>query len=423
MSLPAIPVIPIPWASSGGTFTVIPKNSPGSNTAGYDTGFPNITMQPEVSGGLPPLWPDVNGILNAITCHLMNLEAGNPYLYSSTFEGDVGGYPLGALLGASDGTSLWYSIEAANSDNPDTTPGHWVPAFSYGEASVSLAGGSVTLTPAQYRRGIIVLTGTLTGNVNVVFPTLFLDWVVINNTTGAFSATAKTSAGTGVVIPQTGPSAPSTIYCDGTNIQSTGISTAGLAPLASPAFTGTPTAPTPAGASNNTSIATTAFVKTAIAPLATTAAVAAAVAPLAPLAAPHLTGVPTAPTNVTPTDSSTQIATDAFVQAAIIAAAGGAVSGGRGWFAIGPWVVNFGPVPAQSDSAYHALTFAQAYPNACFGVVMTANAASQNTSVANANTSVLEAEGISKTGFNYIMSSNWNIGVVGMPAFYVAVGN
>lgn len=37
-----------------------------------------------------------------------------------------------------------------------------------------------------------------------------------------------------------------------------------LAPLASPAFTGTPTAPTAAVGTNTTQIATTAFVKTAV---------------------------------------------------------------------------------------------------------------------------------------------------------------
>lgn len=40
---------------------------------------------------------------------------------------------------------------------------------------------------------------------------------------------------------------------------------AGKAPLASPAFSGAPTAPTPASSSNDTTVATTAFVKTAMA--------------------------------------------------------------------------------------------------------------------------------------------------------------
>jgi hypothetical protein len=43
------------------------------------------------------------------------------------------------------------------------------------------------------------------------------------------------------------------------------------APLASPAFTGAPTAPTPGGADNSTKLATTAFVKTAIAALVASA--------------------------------------------------------------------------------------------------------------------------------------------------------
>lgn len=53
------------------------------------------------------------------------------------------------------------------------------------------------------------------------------------------------------------------------------------APLASPALTGTPTAPTAAGGTNTTQLATTAFVAVAVAPLATNAALTAAVAPLA----------------------------------------------------------------------------------------------------------------------------------------------
>lgn len=80
----------------------------------------------------------------------------------------------------------------------------------------------------------------------------------------------------------------------------------GAAPLASPALTGVPTAPTAAPGDNTTQIATDAFVY-------------AAVAPLAPLASPALTGSPTAPTQ-TPGDNTTKIATDAFVTAAITAA-------------------------------------------------------------------------------------------------------
>jgi hypothetical protein len=73
------------------------------------------------------------------------------------------------------------------------------------------------------------------------------------------------------------------------------------APLASPALTGNPTAPTPAGGDNDTSIATTAFVQGEI-------------APKAPIASPTFTGDPKAPTP-TKGDADTSIATTAFVQA------------------------------------------------------------------------------------------------------------
>lgn len=109
---------------------------------------------------------------------------------------------------------------------------------------------------------------------------------------------------------------------------------------ASPAFTGTPTAPTATAGTNTTQIATTAFVKAAVdaktVPVATTttpkmdgtAAVGSEtkwakgdhVHPTdtsrAPLASPALTGTPTAPTATAGT-SSTQIATTAFVGTAV----------------------------------------------------------------------------------------------------------
>ena len=77
---------------------------------------------------------------------------------------------------------------------------------------------------------------------------------------------------------------------------------AGKAPLASPALTGTPTAPTAGSGTNTTQIATTAFVTTDL-------------AGKAPLSSPALTGTPTAPTAGSGTNT-TQIATTAFVAAA-----------------------------------------------------------------------------------------------------------
>lgn len=125
--------------------------------------------------------------------------------------------------------------------------------------------------------------------------------------------------------------------------------TLGAAPLASPALTGVPTAPTAADDTNTTQLATTAFTHAAIAADRPYEAVATnikangtqAVGTLntvargdhvhptdtsrAPLASPVFTGTPTAPTAATGT-RSTQIATTAFVGAeSLIAAPTGSV--------------------------------------------------------------------------------------------------
>jgi len=129
------------------------------------------------------------------------------------------------------------------------------------------------------------------------------------------------------------------------------------APLASPALTGTPTAPTASAATNTTQIATTAYVKsqgyttntgtvTSVgitvptglsvsgSPVTSSGTLAislasgyeipttTALAAKAPLASPTFTGVPAAPTASSGTNT-TQIATTAFVQTAISGIGGG----------------------------------------------------------------------------------------------------
>lgn len=109
---------------------------------------------------------------------------------------------------------------------------------------------------------------------------------------------------------------------------------------ANPTFTGTPKAPTAAAGNNSTQLATTAFVQAALvalingapATLDTLKEIAAAInndpsfsttinnalALKAPLASPALTGVPTAPT-AAQTVNNTQVATTAFVKSAVAA--------------------------------------------------------------------------------------------------------
>jgi hypothetical protein len=114
--------------------------------------------------------------------------------------------------------------------------------------------------------------------------------------------------------------------------------TLGAAPLASPAFTGAPTGPTPAHGNNGSQLATTAFVQAGLAALVASSpamldtlnelatalgndpnfatTMANTLAGKAPLASPALTGNPTAPTPAQ-FDADVSLATTAFVQRAL----------------------------------------------------------------------------------------------------------
>jgi hypothetical protein len=88
--------------------------------------------------------------------------------------------------------------------------------------SIDCSGASdVTLTTAnssadQQRKAILQLTGTLTGNINIVAPdTTTKVYVVHNQTAGAFTLGIKTVSGTALLIPQ-GDSVM--VYTDGTDV-------------------------------------------------------------------------------------------------------------------------------------------------------------------------------------------------------------
>lgn len=109
----------------------------------------------------------------------------------------------------------------------------FVMAATDGLATVNVAGGAnVTLTTAQHGLAILALTGIVTANIDLIFPNASGQWVVANNSTGAFNITAKTAAGTGVVVPQ---GYAVVLYGDGTNIYA--ASAAGQASFKTQTFT------------------------------------------------------------------------------------------------------------------------------------------------------------------------------------------
>lgn len=209
---------PVPFAESGSKNT-IPVDSQIGITPGlasFTDGFPPLTMTPLAAGGIPPRGQDFNGILYFLSAAARWQQAGGSYSYDSTFATGIGGYPKGAVLLAADGQGFWLSTVDSNTADPDAGGSGWAPAFNYGIGSVAgLTNANVILSAGQFAKPVITLSGTLTGNVQIIFPALLKRWLVVNNTTGAFTVTCKTASGAGVAIAQ---GAAEDVWGDATNL-------------------------------------------------------------------------------------------------------------------------------------------------------------------------------------------------------------
>lgn len=107
--------------------------------------------------------------------------------------------------GANDGT--WGDVADAN--------------FQYLELavarrlSVSTTGGTTTLTSAQNRYPILVISGALSSNAVIEVKAQEKNWIFINNTTGSYTVQVKTPSGSGKIIPRR---RATKLYCDGTDV-------------------------------------------------------------------------------------------------------------------------------------------------------------------------------------------------------------
>ena len=212
--------IPIPFANSASSTykTTIPQASQigiANGRASLTDGFPPLTFQGISSGGIPPFGADFNGILYEITSITQWQQAGGMFLYDSSFSTTISGYPRGSVLQSSSLNGLWISSAENNTTNPDTGGAGWSSLAFEGSQSISVTSADVTLTQLQSAYPILIISGAQTAARNLIFPAIVGDWIVQNNTTGAFTLTAKTASGTGVTLTQ-GQS--TYVYGDGTNI-------------------------------------------------------------------------------------------------------------------------------------------------------------------------------------------------------------
>lgn len=187
--------------------------------ATFDKGFPPVTMQPLSAGGIPPSGKDMNGALYSTTIQQQWQNAGMGFTFNGDFSSAINGYPKGAIIPSTSLSGTWLNTLEGNNSNPESPTGAntgWVPFNSYGINYVTVnANSSTVLSSLQAQKERIVLSGSLTANITVIFPSYIKIWNITNRTTGDYSITLRTVTGTGVTI-RNGDSV--IIFCDGVNI-------------------------------------------------------------------------------------------------------------------------------------------------------------------------------------------------------------
>jgi hypothetical protein len=172
----------------------------------------------------------------------------------------------------------------------------------------------------------------------------------VNNTSDVNKPVSTAQATADALVASNAAAATSSLS------SSTTTSLALKAPLASPALTGVPTAPTAAALTNSTQLSTTAYADAAVSTLSGTTTTALALK--APLASPALTGVPTAPTATAGTNT-TQIASTAFVAASVSASGVTNIGGQIGALTIAGGALSSTVIPVSRYDAAQSLTAAQ----------------------------------------------------------------
>jgi hypothetical protein len=153
----------------------------------------------------------VDGVLTTLADGTVTLTASSTNYVEATRAGVVSrnttGFTAGRLrlfVVATTGSAI-SSVEDVRT----------LDAMPTGLVSFAVTGSDVTLTAAQADCDILECTGTLTGNRSVIVPLGPKPYVVLNGTSGAFSLTVKTAAGSGVAVVQ---GTRTLVYTDGTNV-------------------------------------------------------------------------------------------------------------------------------------------------------------------------------------------------------------
>ena len=158
-----------------------------------------------------------------VTCSLPQASSvGNGFFFNCSNQGtgSVTVDPFSTEL--IDGNST-FTLSPGESALFNCTGSGWV-SIGYGRSTqfqftklvLDISSGSpFTLTSVQAQNKLIQLIGTLTANATVIVPAVVAIYYLDCSYSGAFTATVKTAAGTGVT---TNPTNRIILYCDGVNV-------------------------------------------------------------------------------------------------------------------------------------------------------------------------------------------------------------
>jgi hypothetical protein len=168
------------------------------------------------------------------------------------------------LIGSGEQVGIW-----GNTTNNNL--GDLVEQAITGATDLNVTAADVTLTALngvtdQARSAVLIVTGTAGVTRVITIPNANKTYTVKNRSDATVQI--KTASGTAFDVPTL---SEAYVYCNGANVITGRVITDGAnaitslaSPFNSPAFTGTPTAPTASLGTNTTQIATTAFVQAAL---------------------------------------------------------------------------------------------------------------------------------------------------------------
>lgn len=178
-----------------------------TESATYDVGIYQLETTDPVTGG-------ASGVANSPHKNLANRTA---YLKTHVDALEAAGPLLAPLASPGLTGSPTAPTQALGDSSTKIATDEFVQKTLGGLLTKSVAGGSnVTLTAVEAGNGILKFTGALTANIAVIVPVSpTRSWTIQNTTSGAYSLTIKTAAGTGVAIAQ---GVSDNVYTDGTNV-------------------------------------------------------------------------------------------------------------------------------------------------------------------------------------------------------------